>query len=114
MPNPTVQQLFDLMGQVAIVTGGARNLGFQIAEALAEVGASVVVTARRQEAAAAAAKKFEEKKVRALGLALEITQEDSWSALVETVVREFGRIDILVNNAGGRDAKAAPQPGVPL
>lgn len=110
MTSPTVQQLFDLTGQLAIVTGGARNLGWQIAEALAEVGASVVVTARRAEAAVAAADKLAaEKKVHALGLALEITQEESWSALVEQVMREFGRIDILVNNAGGRDAKAVVQ-----
>lgn len=115
MSNPTVQQLFDLTGQVAIVTGGARNLGLQIAEALTEVGASVVVTARHREAAVAAAKKLgTEKNVRTLGLELEITQEEDWNALIENVLREFGRIDILVNNAGGRDAKAVPQTEIPL
>ncbi len=115
MQNPTVQELFDLTDQVAIVTGGARNLGWQIAEALAEVGANVVITARHHEAAVAAAKKLAaNKNVRTLGVELEITEEASWTALVETVTREFGRLDILVNNAGGRDAKAAPMPNVPL
>jgi len=116
MSNPTVGELFDLTGQVAIVTGGARNLGYQIAEALAEVGASIVVTARKLEKAQAAAQTLAEtKKVPALGLELEITDEAAWQTLVQDVTGQFGRIDILVNNAGGRDAKpAAPDPSVPL
>jgi gluconate 5-dehydrogenase len=111
-----VQRLFDLSGQVAIVTGGARNLGAQIAEALAEVGATVVVTARNETAAEAAAKRLADTRgVRTLGLALEVTEETAWNSLVERVIHEFGRIDILVNNAGGRDAKAVTsQPEVAL
>jgi gluconate 5-dehydrogenase len=111
-----VQQLFDMTGRVAIVTGGARNLGLQMAQALAEVGADIVVTARHQSAAAdAAAELARSRGVRALGLQLEITDESSWSGLVDSVVAEFGRIDVLVNNAGGRDAKAVePRPHVPV
>jgi NAD(P)-dependent dehydrogenase (short-subunit alcohol dehydrogenase family) len=113
---PTVQELFDLTGRAAIVTGGARNLGYQMAEALAEAGASVVVTARRQERAEAAAEALAaSKKVRTLGLPLEITDEASWSTFIDAVQAAFGRIDILVNNAGGRDAKAVEQdPDLPL
>src|SRR5690242_4905608 len=107
MPTPTVQELFDLTGQVAIVTGGARNLGRQMAEALAETGASVVVTARQEAAAVAAAADISAScGVATLGLPLEITEEQSWSTFVERALHAFGRIDILVNNAGGRDAHA--------
>jgi gluconate 5-dehydrogenase len=87
-----------------------------MAQALAEVGATVVVTARKAEAAIeAAADVAHTRGVRAKGLPLEITDEGSWSELVDDVVGEFGRIDILVNNAGGRDAKAVqPRPHVPV
>jgi NAD(P)-dependent dehydrogenase (short-subunit alcohol dehydrogenase family) len=116
MKYPTVQELFDLNGQVALVTGGARNLGLQIAEALAEVGAAVVVTARKHEAASRAAEQLAQAKgTRTLGVQLEITDEAAWTTVVQQIEREFGRLDILVNNAGGRDARpAAPQPDVPL
>ena len=107
---PAVQELFDLTGRVAVVTGGARNLGYQIAEALADVGASVVVSSRRREAAVAAANALAANRGgRTLGLALDVTDETSWTALVDAVVAAFGRIDILVNNAGGRDARAMDQ-----
>jgi gluconate 5-dehydrogenase len=113
---PSVQHLFDLSGRVAIVTGGARNLGLQMAQALAEVGANVVVTARRASAAAEAAAELQRVHgVRSHGVALEITDESSWARLVDDVLAEFGRIDVLVNNAGGRDAKAVePQPHIPV
>lgn len=116
MANPTVQELFNLTGQVAIVTGGARNLGLQMAEALAEVGATVVVTARKKEAAVRAAHQLADtKRVRTLGLELEITDEAGWTSVVQTVESEFGRIDILVNSAGGRDPRPVTQlPDVPL
>lgn len=116
MSNPTVSELFDLSGQVAIVTGGNRNLGYQIAEALAEVGASVVVTARKLEKAQTAAQSLAAtKKVSTLGLALEITDEAAWRTVVREVMAHFGRIDILVNNAGGRDAKpTVPDQNVPV
>ena len=112
---PKVQELFDLRGRVAIVTGGARNLGWQMAQALAEVGASVVVTARRSDVASTAARDLADANgVATLGLPLQITDESSWAEVVGNVVARFGRIDILVNNAGGRDAKAVePHPEVP-
>lgn len=109
--TPTVQELFDLAGRVAIVTGGARNLGAQMAEALAESGASVVVTARQEAAARHAAEALAARTRRStLGLALDITDEAAWTDLVRRVDDVFGRIDVLVNNAGGRDARAIAQP----
>jgi NAD(P)-dependent dehydrogenase (short-subunit alcohol dehydrogenase family) len=107
-----VQQLLDLGGQVAIVTGGSRGLGLQIAEALGEAGAKLLLTSRKaadlQEAAAALAAK---------GIAAEwVAADASEPAEVERVVGEamkrFGQIDILVNNAGA--TWGAPMEDYPL
>ena len=57
MNEPTVRELFDLSGKVALVTGGARNLGYDMALALAEAGAAVAITSRQIENAAASAKR---------------------------------------------------------
>lgn len=101
MLYPTVHELFDLTGEVAIVTGGARNLGLQAAEALAEAGANVVVTSRTEATAVeAAAGLAAARGIQALGASLEVTDEASWDALVEKTLEAFGRIDILVNNTG--------------
>jgi len=98
-----IRDLFDLTGQVAIVTGGNRNLGYDAAEALAEAGASVVVTARQLERAEAAARQLADHAgVVAAGAELEITDEGAWKRLVDRTLERFGRLDILINNAGGR------------
>jgi gluconate 5-dehydrogenase len=102
MDNINIQKLFDLSGKVAIITG-ARGLGYQSAETLAELGASVVVTSRDESVAVRAAEKLAgEKGAKTCGIALEATDEDSWHDLVDHTVKKFGRIDILINNAGGR------------
>ena len=98
-----VQELFDLSGQVAIVTGGNRNLGYDAAEALAEAGASVVITSRDRDRAEQAAEKLAASTgATVLGAVLEVTSEEGWATLVADTVARFGRLDILVNNAGGR------------
>lgn len=98
-----IRELFDLSGQVAIVTGGNRNLGYDAAEALAEAGARVVVTSREgPRAEEAAARLAASTGVEAIGRPLEVTDEAAWAALVEETLAHFGRLDILVNNAGGR------------
>jgi NAD(P)-dependent dehydrogenase (short-subunit alcohol dehydrogenase family) len=97
----TVQELFDLTGKVALITGGARNLGFDMAIALAEAGADVALTSRTLESARESASRIAvATSRRAAGFACDVRFEASVEAMVQAVLAEFGRIDILVNNAG--------------
>ena len=101
MGSPTIQELYDLTGKVALVTGGARNLGFDMATALAEAGADVAIISRSLESAQASARRISEDTGRAAaGFACDVRFEDQVEATVDAVLAEFGRIDILVNNAG--------------
>lgn len=98
---PTVQELFDLTGKVAFVTGGARNLGFDMALALAEAGADVAITSRKLEDAKQSAAKIAAATGRkVLPLELDVRFEDQVERAVDAALAEFGKIDILVNNAG--------------
>jgi gluconate 5-dehydrogenase len=93
--------LFDLHGKVAIVTGGGSGLGRQMAEALADCGADLVLCARKQERCeAAAAEIVAAFGVRALGLGCDVRDAASIDAAVERTIGELGRVDILVNNSG--------------
>jgi NAD(P)-dependent dehydrogenase (short-subunit alcohol dehydrogenase family) len=93
--------LFDLTGKVAFVTGGARNLGFDMALALAEAGADVAITSRKIEDAKASAQKIAEATGRkVLPIQLDVRFEDQVEGAVDEALAEFGRIDILVNNSG--------------
>jgi NAD(P)-dependent dehydrogenase (short-subunit alcohol dehydrogenase family) len=97
----TIWELFKLDGKVAFVTGGARNLGYDMALALAEAGADVVITARSLEKAEASAEKIAKATGRtALPLQLEVADEAQVIRAVDAAIARFGRIDILVNNAG--------------
>ena len=107
-----VQELFDLTGRVAIVTGGATGLGRQIAEALAECGADIVVCARNAERCEATAAELERLGVRTLGLGCDVRDPSAIEAVVRRTVETRGRVDILVNNAG-TSWGAAPE-DVPL
>ena len=89
-----------LSGKVAVVTGGARGLGREIAQALAESGADVVVGDIQEEAAALAASELAELGRRSLYIRADVTQVAQCRALVSESVRQLGRLDILVNNAG--------------
>ena len=96
-----VRDLFDLTGKVAVVSGGASGLGLQIAEALAGLGADVVVCSRRADRCEATAAALASRHgVRALGLRCDVGEPDEIEALVERTVGELGALDILVNNAG--------------
>jgi gluconate 5-dehydrogenase len=95
-----VRELFDLKGRVAVVTGGAAGLGRQMAEALAELGADVVVCGRKEERCRQAAQELEVLGVRALGVGCDVTQPADVQRLVDAALEAFGRIDVLVNNAG--------------
>jgi len=93
--------IFKLHGRVALVTGGNRGLGFAMARALAEAGASVVVTSRQEERAVKSAEALSETTgQRSMGLAVDVTDAAQIESMIQSVVQEFGRIDILVNNAG--------------
>lgn len=96
---PTLQQLFDLTGRVAIVTGGAGLLGTPMSEGLSEAGAHVAVASRNADNCRAVAERLSENGPKALGLGVDISSEDSMREMVDAVVAEFGRVDILVNNA---------------
>jgi NAD(P)-dependent dehydrogenase (short-subunit alcohol dehydrogenase family) len=93
-------KLFDLSGKTAIVTGGGKGIGRQMAQGLAEGGANVVLCARHVEACEQTAAELEQLGVRALGLACDVRDPDQVQAVVQRTVDELGSVDILVNNAG--------------
>ena len=96
-----MKELFDLTGRVALVTGGSKGLGKEMALALADAGADVAVGARHESEIVQAAKDMAAATGRrALGLVLDVTDRDSVRQFVAQAAGELGRIDILVNNAG--------------
>jgi NAD(P)-dependent dehydrogenase (short-subunit alcohol dehydrogenase family) len=107
-----VQELFDLSGKTAIVTGGGSGIGRQMAGALAELGANVVVCARNIERCEQAATELAELGVRTLAVRCDVREPDEIRALVERTVSELGGVDVLVNDAG--TAWGAPAEDTPL
>src|SRR5256884_6264954 len=95
-----VRELFDLTGKVAIVTGGSRGLGFQMAEALGEAGASLALTARKTGELDAAAARLRDRGIRALAAACDVARAEEVESCVARTLGEYGRVDVLVNNAG--------------
>jgi NAD(P)-dependent dehydrogenase (short-subunit alcohol dehydrogenase family) len=96
-----VKQLFDITGKVALVTGGSRGLGLQIAEALGEMGASVALTARKADELDQAARHLKAKLgVTAVPLVCDMSDAAAIAPAVERAIGALGPIDILVNNAG--------------
>lgn len=93
--------MFDLSGQVALVTGGSRGLGKEMAHGLGEHGADLVICSRTQIDVDTAAAELEAATGRqVLGLAADVTRPDEIARLVEAALARFGKIDILLNNAG--------------
>ncbi|WP_066339736.1 SDR family oxidoreductase [Azohydromonas lata] len=95
-----VMDLFRLDGQVALVTGGSRGLGLQMARALGEAGCKVAISARKEGELAEAKAALEAEGIEVFTIVNDLQQFDRIPALVEAVVQRFGDIDILVNNAG--------------
>jgi NAD(P)-dependent dehydrogenase (short-subunit alcohol dehydrogenase family) len=95
-----VTDLFSLQGKTAIVTGGGRGLGEQIADAYADAGANVVVCSRNLEACQQISDSLKTKGVRSLALKCDVSNPEEIQYVVDETIKEFGRIDILVNNSG--------------
>jgi gluconate 5-dehydrogenase len=108
----TLKGLFDLSGRVALVTGGSRGLGLQIASALGEYGASLALVARRTADLDAAVEELNRAGRCAVGFAVDLGTPEAASDLTAQVIERFGRIDILVNNAGA--TWGAPAEDYPL
>jgi len=105
------RELFDLTGKAALVTGGSRGLGLQMAEALGEMGARVALTARKQPELDEAKARLERQGIEVYTLAADLSQLDGIPEIVARVHERFGAIDILVNNAGATwGAKAEEYP----
>ena len=106
-----IQQLFDLSGQVAVVTGGSRGLGLQIAEALGEAGARILLSSRKAADLEEATAHLQAKGIDARWVAANAAVPEEGRRLVTEAMERLGRIDILVNNAGatwGAPAEAHP------
>ncbi|WP_026663664.1 SDR family NAD(P)-dependent oxidoreductase [Butyrivibrio proteoclasticus] len=96
-----MNNMFDLSGKVALVTGCSTGLGVQMAKALARQGASIIALARRQELIDAVAKEIHETYgVDTLALKCDITDTEAVDKAVDEALAHFGKIDILINNAG--------------
>jgi len=96
----SLKQLLDLSGKVALVTGGSRGLGLQMAEALGEMGARVAITARKPAELDLAAKHLAAKGVEVLTVPVDLGRRENIPATLDPVLARFGTVDILVNNAG--------------
>jgi NAD(P)-dependent dehydrogenase (short-subunit alcohol dehydrogenase family) len=96
----SVLSLFRLTGRVAIVTGASSGLGVSFAEALAEAGASVVLTARRADRLHAVAERIEAAGGSALVVRSDVSDPDACTGVTDAALERYGRVDILINNAG--------------
>jgi NAD(P)-dependent dehydrogenase (short-subunit alcohol dehydrogenase family) len=109
----TLRQLFDLSGRVALVTGGGRGLGEQIASGLAQAGAAVAVASRKVEACEEVARELAAAHgVRTLALKMDVASEDDVRAAFDRAEAELGPVDLLVNNSG--TSWGAPAAEMPL
>jgi NAD(P)-dependent dehydrogenase (short-subunit alcohol dehydrogenase family) len=94
------KNIFDLSGKTAIITGGSRGLGREMALAFAEHGANVVVASRKLENCEVVAEEVRQRGTRAMAIAYHAASWTDAGRLADEAIKEFGAIDILVNNAG--------------
>jgi NAD(P)-dependent dehydrogenase (short-subunit alcohol dehydrogenase family) len=97
---PNVTELFSLAGRAAIVTGGSRGLGQEMAEGLAEAGASLMLCARREQWLTPTLEELRGRGFRVEGQLCDVSDAAQVQSVVDATVAAFGRIDVLVNNAG--------------
>ena len=95
----TVQQLFDLTGKVALVTGGSRGLGLQLAQALGEAGAKIMLSSRKADDLEEAAADLQAAGIDARWIAADCAREEDIRKLADQTLERMGDVDILVNNA---------------
>lgn len=91
---------FDLTGRVAIVTGGNGGIGLGMARGLARAGAAIVVAGRDEAKSRDAVRELEQLGARAIAISVDVTDKAAVAAMVESTLKQLGRIDILINNAG--------------
>ncbi|AVO41007.1 SDR family oxidoreductase [Simplicispira suum] len=96
----SMMDLFRLDGQVALVTGGSRGLGLQLAVGLGDAGCRIAIAARKADELAAAESLLRSRGIEAVGVICDLRQPTAIPALVESVIQRLGPIDVLVNNAG--------------
>lgn len=97
---PAIGELFDLSGKVALVTGGSRGLGKEMAEGLAEAGASLMLLARREQWLTPTVDEFRGRGFACEGTVCDVSKPGEVQAAVDRTIAEYGQIDILINNAG--------------
>jgi gluconate 5-dehydrogenase len=113
VPAPALRELFDLTGRVALVTGGGRGLGAEIAAGLAQAGASVALASRKLEACEEVARELRDHLgARTLALRMDVSSEDDVRAGIDAAENELGPVDLLVNNSG--TSWGAPAAEMPL
>jgi len=95
-----VKQLFDLKGRVALVTGGSRGLGLQMAEALGEMGARLALTARKKDELDKAVAHLKAMGIEATAWVCDLGKREQIAPVLEQILAKLGKVDILVNNAG--------------
>lgn len=95
-----VKELFDLTGRTAIVTGGSRGIGKEMAEGLAEAGANLMLCARRAQWLDETVSEFEGRGFKVSGMTCDVSKPGEVTAVVDEAVAQFGSVEILVNNAG--------------
>ena len=95
-----VKNLLDLNGRVALVTGGSRGLGLQIAEALGEMGAKLALTARKKDELTNATEHLASLGVSSQAFVCDLGKREAIPPVVDQILKKFGKVDILVNNAG--------------
>src|SRR5438105_9594174 len=97
LPQRTINQLFDLSGRVAIVTGGSRGLGREMAEGLAEAGASLMLCARRDEWLAPTVTQMRGNGFSVEGMLCDVSKPADVQAVVDRTIAKFGKVDVLIN-----------------
>ena len=98
--STSIKTLFDLTGKTALITGGSRGLGLQIAEALGEAGAKVMLTSRKAPELEAAVAQLQAKGIDARWVAADASDAAQIKHVADEAMQRLGRVDILVNNAG--------------